>query len=818
MTSFTDCIKNAVADGKLSADRGAQAEKAFDAALEDQIAKGFSEDAARNSAAMEATTLIVGKNRVKRWAKVNELRKAHKLHTDITQAKDIPRALKQIMDLQETIIDRTTGLAMRNLGDFLEKYRPKAAGLLHPTQGLDDIIRAGHGESVSDPVAASFANAIRDMNDWLIKRANLEGASIPFGKKNRMVQMHDRIKVKQIEGGMTTWVNDHLNTLDWDEMRYQGEEVPVAQRRAVLEKTYNRIITNGHSEDVAGQAGLNLAQRLSHQRFLHYKDADSYMAMQEKYGSGNLFQQVISSVDSMARDIAQLETLGPNPSAMKAYVERLSKLEASKRLIDNPATKKDPLNQVETALHKFNERFRLHTNAVLNGEGNLMATSLATARPLVNATMLGSVFISSLGDLTLMKQARLFHKLPIMGTTRAYMKAFTGSKADRINLVESGFKMESALSMAHSYSRYFGPMDGAKWAQRLTDIQYRATFATLHNHSAKAAHFTDMENTFADFADVEYGDLPWIKLAKASEITQEDWNLFRGMGIDEADGVRRLRAVNLIDQQGTPTQMERNSRVADKFLNLIYETSKMAVPMSESSVQVALGATTPATTALGQLSRFGSQLKAFPTTLMMRHMGDIASTGSRTDKLKNTAVFFTLLTAGGAFITQAKAVSQGKEPYDMWSTDPDILLDFWGRAMINGGSLGLFGDLIMDSYGNGIADTVMGPMAGFFDTVKNVGHAGKDDLYNAATGKNEKVKSGKAAVKAALQYSPKPWQVRLLLDRTIRDQVLEDVDPKGYARLLKRQRDRETEFNQGTWWGVGDDPTAPDLTNLVGGE
>ena len=183
---------------------------------------------------------------------------------------------------------------MAGLDAFILQYMPKLGGLQIPTANLDNIVRAVYGD-VRNAEADAQAKSILKVMQFLRNRANMEGASINANMKARLPQTHDRIKVRKVSE--QEWINDHLNSLDWDEMRYDNKPIPPQLREEVLRRTYQGIITDGKIRLQPGQAeNLNLASRLSRDRFLWYKGADEWLAMQEKYGMGNVHQQVLGMI------------------------------------------------------------------------------------------------------------------------------------------------------------------------------------------------------------------------------------------------------------------------------------------------------------------------------------------------------------------------------------------------------------------------------------------------------------------------------------------------------------------------------------------
>lgn len=805
MTGFLDCVRTSVESGRINKKKGDEIEQAYQQAIDDGIASGMTPQAARDAASGKALENVMQLTADKRWQKINEIRKAHDIYEKFSKSKDLPRTMDEFMDGVEIAYERVRGQAMALLSGNLEKYRPRMAGLVHSVQDMDDIVRAAYGEKTG-ATAKELADEIYATSEFLRERANLEGASIPENKQRRLPQTHDRLKVRQVP--RETWVTQHMERLDWDIMRYDDKPIPVASRQQVLERVYDSIVTDGASRMTPGHTQVDhLATRLSKNRFLYYKDAASYLEMQKAYGSGNTFQQTVGMIDSMSRDISMLEKFGPNPVSMKSFIRNVSDMNAAKQDLAKGATKAKSMQKKTTeAFDLFTRRYDMHALNVLNGEENAMAQAFSTARTTVMATALSGAYLANLSDITFAKHAALTMKLPMSGHLRAYIKNFVPNAQNRAMAIRSGLIAESAVSMASSYQRYFGPLDGANWARRYSDVVNRAGLLTPHTQAAKWAWGMELMGTFLDSAKTKFDDLPYNKLFRDHGITEADWDLFRSTQAYTDQGASILRPIDLYNRADGNKLI--NQRTADKFLDLIQYTSRIAVPSATGRVRATLGGATSAATLMGQLARTFGALKAFPTTLMLLHGRDMLRQEGMGNKLKYAASFFTFLTLGGAFVTQLKELAYGRDPMNMMTPE------FWGRSIMNGGSLGMLGDAIFNNINannSGLAENMAGPLVKFADDTRGLTIG---NLEKLVTGKDTSLT--KDTVRYLASYGPRVWQVRLLLDRLINDTLLKHGDPAAYRQLQRSNRKRQQETKQGVWWEPGRSPRAPNLGNAIG--
>lgn len=799
MTDFLDCIRTAVESGRLGANKGAEAEVHYTRVKADGLASGMSDEAADVFAAGKVLERVTTLTSTKRWQRINEMRKAHGHFVEFNASKNPSRTLLNLGERLNIIYDRVRGQAMTNLDRLVLKYKPKFGGLVNTIDNMDNVVRAAFGD-IRNPEAETLSRAIMDTLEWLRVRANMEGASIPPNKNRVLPQTHDRLKVRSV--AKEEWVTDHLERLDWEIMRYHGDEIPVDKRAEILGLVYDGIVTNGKNRLKPGQANNTpLAGRLARDRFLYYKDGDAWLQMQDKYGSGNVYQQVVGMIDAMSKDIANMELLGPNPNTMKFYVEHLADKRGAEIELSGNKKGKSEGKKVDEAKSTWEKEYNIFNHFVLNGEENIMAQTIATVRTVTLAAKLGGVYLASLGDIGITKFTRGFYGLPESGVARAYFKNFVRNKQSAQQAIRAGIVFESGLSLAHSFQRYFGPLDGPHWARKLSDIVFRSGLATLHTQTVSNAAGLELLGFFADNAAKRFDDVPFAAAMRASGITEAEWDAFRATAKHVDRGAEFLRPV---DMWNAATD-EAGRRTADKFQDFMQRFIHMASPRPNLRVRAFMGENIEATSVMGQLVRSTMMLTSFPATIFFNHMAKIAQASGR-DKLKFGVKFFAYLTAGGAFVTQAKAISQGKDPHDM--TTPE----FWGRAIINGGSLGILGDLIFNNINisNSTYD-MNGPLKDNWLAFQKLTF---DNIIDAWNG--DELNIDKDVLDFIEKFTPKLWQFRLVFDRAIGDELLRASDPAAYNRMLRYQRREERETGQGRWWGPGQEPRAPDFANAIG--
>jgi hypothetical protein len=801
--SFKDCIASAVSTGKLSQKKADEAAAAYDEAANELRQQGVGEESIDFKAAQAALEQTTKLKAADRWRRLNEMRKGHAIYSFLNKSNDPAADLIKLMDKVDLAHERLQLEFTAIINQVLAQYHPRAGGILHPTDNMDNVLRAMFGEKTGDEAADQMGLALSDMLNYIEKRANSEGASIPHNESRYAPQTHDRIKVKAYT--RDEWVEDHLARADWERMKYEGKEIPPSKRREVLEHMRDGIVTNGFTSTrmKAGQGReASTATRLQRDRFLYYKDADAWLEMQKKYGHGNIIQQVYGLIDAMAKDISTMEVLGPSPASMKEFAKNAARIRAGDMdIVSGKAIKgKTETKKAEEAAVTFDRMYQIHNRYVVNGDENLMAQTIGALRTLSVSAQLGSVFVPSvIGDLSTVRWARQFYGLPTTHLVTNYLARYGDTAEERMWLLRNGVIWESAMSGVTSTQRYFGPLDGAHWAHRMSDITYRVGLTSAHTQNIRFAEGMKLTGFFADAAKQRFEDTRFYEAAREFGLTSEDWDAFRATPLEAHNGATFLRPLDMI--YGATNAKER--RIGEKWQDFMQQYMRMAVPSVSLRARAFLGHQLEPTSALGQFVRTMTSFTTFPTSIYFNQLRSIWRAPRLRDKLWQTVWFMGWLTAGGALITQAKALLNGDNLYNM---NPLENPEFWGRAFVNGGSLGMLGDFLFNNIN--ITNSDYSPQsAPLIDYWTKLEKLALNDPYKYFTGDKKNLHPQKDLVNFVNANLPRFWYSKLLIEREMEDQYLEHADPAAFA--AKRRYARKIE--QGMWWEPGQDPRTPDL-------
>jgi hypothetical protein len=815
--SFRDCITGQIELGRVGEDRGQRAIAEYEKRLARATEEGLDPVTAELSAAKAATEQLSNGNAVRRWQKMKEIVAADGIQKRLIKAKDPVRELERLMADVENDYSFVQSVAFSYIHNLMEKYKPKAV-VGSTVEGLNQLVFAAYGRG-GGPDDIANARALHEMYETLRVWANQHGANIPKSKNNVLPQTHEAARVERAreytlqDGTRTnTWVEDHLRpgVVDWEIMRVNGAAIPVEGRRQAMLNMYDGIVADGKMRDkyiLEGGGSTNLATRLGRDRFLHYAGPEAWLEMQGKYGAGNVYQQTIGMVDYLAKEISMLKTFGPSPGSMREFAARLSENQAAKKAREAGKSVQKASKRSARGVQVFRDMFDIHDRRTISVDGNWPVQTFSAIRTVAVTSRLGSSLIPSFfGDLANIKSMNKVYGLPQMEVTRNYFKEVAAGRIGREDAVSLGIVYEDAIGLALSRQRYFGTMDGPYWARVFGDQVYRIGLTSQHTQLARNATGKQFLNFLHKTKGVKFDDHPLAAVMTELGITQKDWDIMRAFGSRNVRGGMFLAPIDLFKVGNSDEKL-----IAEKFGNLLQNYIRSAVPDTTLRSRRAAGEAIDPNSALGQINRTMLSLLSFPVSLHFNQLRRIAELPNVRDKLVYGAGYVGFLTVAGAFVTQGKALATGQQLYDMSLFDEQgkFNLDFYGRAMVNGGSMGILGDLVMNSIN--INNSSYRPGDPTTELLKAAHKLTVDNLIDAANG--DPIDAGADAFNLGEKLVPKFWHTRVLLERAILDDLEKQVDPEGYRRALKYER----EHQEGMWWETGGSPEALRPETAIGG-
>lgn len=686
---------------------------------------------------------------------------------------------------------------------------------------LDHIIDEAYGTGTGDEAARRFWQAYRQVNDEFVGMFNAGGGQMPQ-IENYLPQKHDPRALSK--AGLDAWRAFITPRLDRERMIDPFTQEPFKDERLaeVLEIAFKRLITDGWSDreptmQMFGKGAL--ANQRGEQRFLIFKDAPSWREYQNAFGSRDVFATLMDNLGGLARDIASLQVLGPNPSATVEWLKQVVRSEAGKAAAgeDTLFNPKGPMAKLaERAQERQTQGQTLIDNLwqeVRGGarpENYWAASTMAAVRNTLTGIQLSSAALTAISDPAVAAQARLFAGLPITRLIGDRMKVLAGE--NRREVLRAGLLVEDAMHHLGLNARYAGTLAGPEWSRWLPDRVLNWSGLTPWTDLGRRAEAFDFMSVAADRQGVAWDklDMPYQRFLSGFGIDARDWEVIGKVAAHRAepDAAGLLRPVDIAEHKHP-----RAFDIAMRYSEAMHAHLENAVPQGSARTRAVLKGGAVAGTAIGEVRLSMAMYLSFPLSFLASTLRGLAVEGGLTSARGATYAGSVLIgtTLLGGVALQLAQLRDGKDPRRMGTTR------FWGEAMLKGGGLGFFGDYLLADVSRTVRDN---KLAGFGP----VGQLGGDMLAVAGARPfidgDEKYNRSKEAVKFLSRYTPiaNLWYTRAAYNRVVIDQLQYQVDPNAYRSMRERERRLERELQQGSWWRPGETrpDRAPDFTAIFG--
>lgn len=816
--SLKDCVASALAQGQITKEEADQLNKRYDnlarrildpTKIKGQITAELAAEAAekqRRAGLMEATRKRLV-DAIQTFRKPNgEMDMARALmflhehfgEATFTDAENLKRTIigDAHAKLDELLHEFRRGVV---LGDL---RRNRSIGNKKTLARMDNVVRELFGKSTGDPYAKALAEAWSEVAEDLRVRFNEAGGNVGKLDKWGLPQWHNQEALLHI--GQDAWVDRMMQpgVLDRDKMLHPLSKQPMTdvELRESLGVVWERITTDGWSDREASGVPTGKGALFSHHadhRFLHFKDADSWLAYARDFGNPDPYSAMMGHISMMARDIAHMEVFGPEPTLMRNYL---------KQVILKSAMQAGNPDSVMKTLQRADDMWAIQRGSMNVPVDSRIANGLNAGRSFITASVLGGAQIAALSDAGFGSVTRGFvgmarSRSSVFRVLYETMKHF--STMNTREAVRAGLILDSALHVMHQQSRYAGSLNTRSITGFLADRVITWQGLSAWTQAGKHAFGLAMQGTFADHVGQAWGDLPF-RLRSTLERHGFDsgaWDQLRSAGLYRRQGAEFLRPAEVRTAVGR--------ELAERYTMMILRETRYAVPEASVRSQSLVTTTRPGSIA-GELSRSFAQFKSFGIAVVMLNQSRIASEIGAGRKAAGAYYAGALLLTGtvlGAIAMGLKDIAAGRDPRK-W-TDEKTYLDpnMWGAAILQAGGLGIYGDFLfsqVNRFGGGLAETAAGPLWQRVDDVRNLTIGNAIEL---AQGK--KTNAGREVVRFLRGNTPGGtlWYLRLAYERVLLDQLQYMVDPDA-SRVFRRQvQNRLREYGNGYWWAPG--TTAP---------
>lgn len=691
----------------------------------------------------------------------------------------------------------TRDYALSQIQEAFEAVDPRFFHLFEDEASVRDLVYEMRGQDTGNVRAKKGAKAWAGVTELLRQRFNDAGGDIGYLENWGIPQHHSMEKVGRVP--QDKWVSDVIGKLDRKYyIKDDGQLMSDAELTTFLGEAYNTIATGGLNK--LSDTGMRISGARSNRgnasRQIHFKDADSYLEYQREYGDRSLWEVMVGHLEGISKDIALVETYGPNPDhVFRSILDEVTAEQATA----NPE-RTGRIKRLANSTENLYNFIAGKTQPIANPH---IARWSDNIRNWMVASRLGSALLASFSDLGTMYMSAKVANIPM---NRLFMNQLEAmNPANRTELARArraGLAMESLLGSVNRWAMdNMGP-SVSRWAATAV---MRASGLTAWTDAHKRAYGVTMMGSLGEVVsrapDLRSLDDSDFRILKSKGITEQDFSVWKlaqqedwGNGnttMLTPESIMRIPDAAVM-HLGLPERVR--FEAMRRLLAAVSEEVDMAVITPGAREQLLTGGGLQRGTWKGELTRSVFLFKSFPISVVLRHWTRAMGMPSAGGRAAYIAAFLASTTMLGALSQQLNDLASGRNPREMTGKDAG---KFWLGALLKGGGLGLYGDFLLSDhtrYGGGALASMLGPVAGLVDDVVKLVQG---IPLNAVEGKPEQtggdlVKLGKGLIPGA-----NLWYAKAALDHMIFNQLQEYFSP-GYLRKMEQRSKKE--FNQTYWW------------------
>ena len=800
MSRVSHCIRGKIKSGIISEDYAEELLKKIDEV----------EDMLKELPEMESSkTFDDMAEKIKEW-KINKKRQYVKsIQAEkriMEQAKAHPKGTLDGLTstLTHDLSGRAWGLNVEKLAESVraQSYGEMPTLTLNMTAGKfgmsknieagKKFIKALFGDT-SDELGAKMAKEWDNVAAKLKSRFIAAGGDIGELDGWRLPQSHDADLIMAVDE--QKWIDFVFPLLDRKKMIDNKTGWPLSKDnlRKVLAESYQTLSSRGLNKYGAGAKDV-LATKYSHSRVLHFKDGDSWLKYNERFGNGDPMLTVNQYVDNMAQDIGFMETWGPDPDGLKdRIINHIRKEETLKDLKE--------AGKVLKKIDYFNRVWDEVTGeASIPVQTNVIAARFNSGvRNMLMAAQLGSAFLTQFSDVATSLWTAKFNGLSKMDIPKNIFSLMTSNKK-RDFAMHIGLGADEIVNIlggrTAGSTRFLGDILPEKgWTQRAAAAVIKASLLERMTMAGKKAFSLDFSKCLADNFSVSFSNLNKAlkNCLERYNISPEEWLTLKKIDskiTNDFGGAKYLDLIKLAKE---------NQSLADKISNMIFTERDFAVIDSNARTRAIMLQGHKRGTFMGEALRYMSMYKTFPVTVLTHHISRLIDINGVGSKLGYAGGLFAAMTMSGYFTVQAKLLVSGKKPAkaDNWNT--------WVDSMLAGGALGVMGDIFFgETRGNFVGDKLLATAGPGFSLAKDTYDLTVGNVLKAANPRKKSNFAGDAAL-FFKRYAAGTnlWYTRLATERYLTDKLQLLADKKTRERFANRERSQRYRYGRGYWWKPG---------------
>jgi hypothetical protein len=737
---------------------------------------------------------------------------AHLAHDD--------RAHYKANEVTSTLIDVIHEQALAKMRDVLHTFSRNVGGRVRQAARLHNVVRELFGEETGDQSAKELAKAWTETAEMLRLRFNAAGGAIGKLERWGLPQSHDSDAVGAVS--FEEWRDFIKQRLDPSKMTDASSGLPFTSEglELALKDVYETIRSNGWAFRKPGSTvGITgkLANRHADSRFLIFKDAEAWLSYFDRFGrpqsslataidpAGPIFDAMMGHVAGMSRDIALMETLGPNPAATVKWMGEV----LAKETQTGGSTRFERSKGYWQPARVMEDMYSVMAGTDYAPIVTKAGVAMGAFRNLQTSAKLGSATISAVTDIGFQTATRLFSGLPVTRALTGYLRQFNpASSVDREIARRVGFGAMDVARTAIAQARYSTEVVSGELSARLANVVIRASGLSAWTTAGKRAFGVDFLNHLTTVSTTRWDNLNgrYRGMLERYGFTEASWDELRSTPLEEMGGSHWLLPDNI-----------ENPRLAEQLMGAIASETRYAVPDQPNlQTRALLNKFSPQSAYLapgtfwGQIIRSPLQFKMFGISAIMMHGRRAVDAQGLLTKLGYGAALGISTTLLGALAWQMKNIDRGEDPEPM---GPDNLA-FWAQSAAQGGAFGMAGDFIQSGTsrtGGGADEYIAGPMWG---DIKNLGKL-VADTGSYAMG-SDTANPGRDLARMVQSDVPGSslWYVKLAYQRALADQLKMQIDPQ-YSESFAKMENRAAQMGTGYFWEPGETlpSRAPNLSN-----
>ena len=287
------------------------------------------------------------------------------------------------------------------------------------------------------------------------------------------------------------------------EKTFKGSD-PDKVSRLIHENLYTGKHDPSHEETDAGYATgkfSNLGDKISKERVLHFKDADSAYKYNQAFGIKNFREAVISDIHSRARQIALMENLGPHFERNFEEVKN-ELLEEARDNSDKPTPHQESLRdwKLQADFNEVTGKNEFSANPTLTKFTNFLKINAQLSK-------MGAVVLSKTVDAGAITSEMAHNGLSSLGALgHGLMNMIHTSGEDRAFARKLGVGMEALIG--NSLSRFQEHSSVYGWTHEAQKKFYSMSLLPRWNDALRSSVAVALSNHLGENSHLPFEELP----------------------------------------------------------------------------------------------------------------------------------------------------------------------------------------------------------------------------------------------------------------------------------------------------------------------